>query len=394
VINSDKIEEWIQEVEERPTSASNILRYIANRLIELSSRNERLKSENIELRLGHKVEEYESRIANLEYQLELLKRQLGGELPQDTAVPVSEALSLILSESQGNVLRVEVPLDELAAGKSLAHFAGPIAPEMLVHLLVTNAREELLLVFSSGRTEAVPVERLPLCQPDHLNWSEANFFEPRAGEELVTVMPIARMSLFDYCIQTSRKGYVKKIKEAFFENHLTKNYIGTGVRLPADRTLSLTFCKKDDLLTLVTREGYLQTVEIEKLPFTIEEVLRLGTSDYVQSTFTLAGKPSILLLTQNGKVIHRDAGWLEPSTAFKSRGQSAYSQSRRESGVRIVGADAVDELNWGIILTSDGKLVSQRMADLFAAGSVEFETDQVEVLGFTTFTTPDVGNQE
>lgn len=394
MIDTDKIEEWIREVEERPTSAPNVLRYIANRLIELSSRNERLKSENIELRLGHKVEEYESRIANLEYQLELLKRQLGGEFIQDFAVPVSETINLILFESQGNVLRVEIPLDELAAGKSLAHFACPISGEILVHLLVTNFREELLLVYSSGRTEAVPVDSLPVCRPDHLNWEDANYFEPRAGEELVTVMPIAKMSLFDYCIQVSRKGYAKKIKESFFENHLSKNYIGTGVRLPADRTVCLTFCRKDDLLTLVTREGYLQTVEVEKLPFTIEEILRLGTSDYVQSAFTLAGKKSVLLMTQNGKVIHRDSGWLEPSTAFKSRGQSAYSQSRRESGVRIIGADAADEQDWGIILTSDGKLVIHRMADLFATGTVEMETDQLEVLGFATFTMPDAGKQE
>lgn len=216
MINQDNIEEWIKEVEERPASAPNILRYMANRLIELTSRNERLKEENIELRLGRKVEEYESRIANLEYQVDLLKRQLSGELIQDISPAVPDALNLIVFETQGNVIRVEIPFDELSGGKTLACFRESISQELLVHFLVTIAKEELLLVFSSGRTETVPVENLPISGPDSLDWDQAVLFEPHVGEELVAVLPVAKMSLFDYCIQASRKGYVKKIKESFF----------------------------------------------------------------------------------------------------------------------------------------------------------------------------------
>lgn len=144
----------------------------------------------------------------------------------------------------------------------------------------------------------------------------------------------------------------------------------------------------------MTKEGYLQTVEVEKLPFTIEEVLRLGTSDYVQSTFSVGRKTSILFVTQNGKIIHREAGWLEPSTAFKSRGQAAFSQSRRQSGVRIAGAAACDEEDWVVILTSDGKLITQRAAELFASGSIRMESQKVEVLGVSAFAAPGMGKQE
>ena len=80
LINRDKIDEWIREVEERPASAALIIQYIANRLSELAAREEELAAQNIELLSGRKVEEYENRIASLEYQLELLKRQLGGEV--------------------------------------------------------------------------------------------------------------------------------------------------------------------------------------------------------------------------------------------------------------------------------------------------------------------------
>ena len=88
MISPDKIDEWIHEVEERPASAELIIRYIANRLSELASRDEELAAQNIELLSGRKVEEYESRIASLEYQLDLLKRQLGGEVILPTEVPI------------------------------------------------------------------------------------------------------------------------------------------------------------------------------------------------------------------------------------------------------------------------------------------------------------------
>jgi hypothetical protein len=64
MINPDQIEEWIHEVEQRPSSAGLIIEYISRRLRDLTARNEELLAENISLRMGKKVEEYESRIAN------------------------------------------------------------------------------------------------------------------------------------------------------------------------------------------------------------------------------------------------------------------------------------------------------------------------------------------
>ncbi len=43
LINSDKIEEWVREVEQRPASAPLIIRYIASRLEELTRRDEELR---------------------------------------------------------------------------------------------------------------------------------------------------------------------------------------------------------------------------------------------------------------------------------------------------------------------------------------------------------------
>src|SRR6266496_5457808 len=72
-----KIEEWMKEAEARPESAVTIVRLIARRLAELTARNEELLAENIALQNGTRVEEYQKRIAHLEYQLDLLKRRFG-----------------------------------------------------------------------------------------------------------------------------------------------------------------------------------------------------------------------------------------------------------------------------------------------------------------------------
>ena len=47
MLTPEKIEEWLKEAEERPGSAVLLIRYIANRLNELSARNEELLADNI-----------------------------------------------------------------------------------------------------------------------------------------------------------------------------------------------------------------------------------------------------------------------------------------------------------------------------------------------------------
>ncbi len=76
-----KIDEWIKEAEVRPGSALMILKLVASRMRDLTERNEELLAENIALQDGSRVQEYQKRIAYLEFQLDLLKRRLAQRLP-------------------------------------------------------------------------------------------------------------------------------------------------------------------------------------------------------------------------------------------------------------------------------------------------------------------------
>ena len=96
--------------------------------------------------------------------------------------------------------------------------------------------EELLFVFDTGRTESLPVTALPVADPERLNWKQAYLVEPHGGEELSAVLPIARMTLADCCVQVSRRGCAKKMMKNAFESHVAKSFIGSGVKGKPDKT--------------------------------------------------------------------------------------------------------------------------------------------------------------
>lgn len=394
MINQKKIDEWIHEVEERPASAALIIQYIANRLSELASREEELAAQNIELLSGRKVDEYESRIANLEYQLELLKRQLGGEinLPIEMSAnkPSIETVNLLVYNPMGLVMCGVMNLAELASGQTIARISGgePLG-ELRPSVVVTTSQEELLLLFDTGRTVTLPVSQLPLLSLENLDWQQASVHEPSVKEELAAIHPIAKISLYETCIQVSRRGFVKKFNTSFLATHITENYIGTGVKLPADKTCCLTFANKTDLFVMVSQEGYIFSMQADRLPVAIEEVIHLGITDHIVSAFITGSKSSILFITQNGKAVHREVSWLEPASSFKTKGQALLSKERREAGARLVGATAVDEADWGVILHGEGLLTVHNLLELLAAGSVPAGNQNASILCFYGFHIPE-----
>ena len=389
MITPEKIDEWIKEAEQRPSSAPLIIQFIANRLRELAARNEELLAENIALLTGKRVEEYQQRIAHLEYQLELLKRQLKGELSEADlqslpAAPTQSMLhppSLLLYNALGQILRFDLPLSLPSATPWLT-LTSPLPPEIEPpRLLTVPATEELLLVFTSGRAVTLPLSSLPVTPAGHtVEWSQAAIpDEPRAVEQLACVIPISRLALADVFLQVSRRGYAKKINTSLAPSILANRFIGTGIRLPADRTFAITLGKKDDRLALVSAEGYLQLLEAASLPTAIEEVLRLSNTDHLVSAFVAQPADSILFATQGGKLIHRTADSLELAASFKTKGQPLLSPARREQGVRIIAAAPAAATDWAAALHLDGQVALHAVKELFGSGVIPTQSELVDV---------------
>jgi DNA gyrase/topoisomerase IV subunit A len=402
VITTEKIEEWIKEVEQRPSSAPLILRYIANRLRDLSERNEELLAENISLRSGERVEEYQRRITSLEYQLNLIRRQFGGELHQIESAAIGEqsppsaptTLSLLIYDPLGHVLRMEADPASLTSGQVIAQLDLGSAPNLdreTLRLLPLPSTEEVLFVFTSGRVEPMPLAdiraiALQAAQGVIVNWQkDALPAAIYASEALACLAPVAKMALCEHFLQISRRGYVKKISTSLADSILSNRYIGTGIKQPADQTFELLLCQNEDRLTLVSLEGYVLSVEVSAFPSSIEEAMRLGQGDHLVSAFLSPKDHAALVMTNIAKAIHRTDEFLESAAGYRQRGKGIYSQQRREEGIRVVGAGMVDEQDWGFALHQDGSITLHAISDLLGSGAIQTRD---KLLAFSIYSAP------
>jgi DNA gyrase/topoisomerase IV subunit A len=418
LITPEKISEWMKEVEERPESAQLIVQQIANRLSELISVNETLLEENIALKIGERVEEYEKRIAHLEYQLNLLKRQFGEgalddalidkALPDEALVdvtlttadrtavsPALETISVLVYNPKGRVLRLVLSPETLEDGCLLGHFQEELAPGgEPPRILVTPSTEELLFVYTTGRVTTRPVTYISPVPPDTqgvemggvMDWERAPIpEEPPPGEELACLVPISKMALAEVFLQVSRRGCVKKILISMAESILSNQFIGRGVKQQADQILDLILCGKDDQVVLISQEGYLLRIKVSMLSYSIEDAMRLGLTDHLVAAFEIGSGRSILVMTQVGKVIHRMEEGLKTVKALPVKGHPVYSAARRKGGVRVVGAAAVSDRDWGLALHQDGQLTCHSVRHILDTGMVPVEG---ELLAFTTYPVP------
>jgi DNA gyrase/topoisomerase IV subunit A len=402
VITPKKIEEWIKEVEERPTSASIILQYISNRLRDLTARNEELLAENIALVSGKRVEEYEQRIAHLEYQLELLKRQLGGDLSPEAIRMIDQAtaeankqdtLSLLIYCQQGRLVRFEIHPHSLEDGSSLGQIQGEVLQgEEPPRLLIVPSTEEVMSIYTSGRITTYPVTRISTAFPSLdgkagiIHWDQAILpDEPRGGERLACLMPVSKLPLSEFFVQTSRRGFVKKIRTSMAQSILANRYIGSGVKLPLDRTFSICLGGKEDQLILVSHEGYLLRLEMNRISSSVEEAIRLGSSDHLVSSFLYHPGSSVLVMTQMGKGIQITEDRLEVAASLKTKGQAAFSTQRREQGARVAGAGSVREEDWAAGLHRDGQIILYSLRKIFASGRIP---EGSQLLCFEPFPAP------
>src|SRR5215208_5910373 len=221
-----KIDEWMKEAETRPESAVTIVKLVAKRLRELTERNQELLTENIALQNGSRVEEYQKRIAHLEYQLDLLKRRFGAdesilaELP--TASAETSTLSLLIYNNYGRIFRIEIAADVQSLGR--------IADETLANseqprLLAIPSNEEVLLLFTSGRVSTQAVDNIPAVDCGGAwRWEQAALpDEPRSGEFLACIMPVSGLPLSEFFVQVSRRGCVKKTMTSMAQSILANH---------------------------------------------------------------------------------------------------------------------------------------------------------------------------
>jgi len=368
-----KIDEWMKEAEERPESAVTIVRLIAKHLRELSERDEELLAENIALQNGTRVEEYQKRIAHLEYQLDLLKRRFGVddaslvELPAKTTE--ASTLSLLIYNAHGRIFRVELN-DNKEPGRITGDMMTNLEPP---RMLAVSSNEDVLLLFTSGRVDTYSVKDIPTVELGGAwDWAQAALpNEPRAGETLACVAPFSHLPLSDFFLQVSRRGCVKKTMTSMAQSILGNHYIGKGTLQKSDQPFDLQLSHKKDRAAFVTYEGKVIGFDVDDLSYATDERIKLSATDYVIASFTTPADTTLLCITQTGKAIQRESKSIEPSKSSTSKGQALIPPSRLEQGVRFMGAAAVRDNDQVVVLDASGRLRILEAGSITGAGSIE-----------------------
>jgi DNA gyrase/topoisomerase IV subunit A len=371
---SHKIDEWMKEAEARPESAVTIVKLVARRLNELTERNEVLLAENIALQNGTRVEEYQRRIAHLEYQLDLLKRRFGSddldfvELPLPSAAEAT--MSLLAYNNYGRILRIKIDPGIRELGRIED---GTLQSSEQPRLLAVPSNEEVLLLFTSGRVSTCAVEELSTVETGtDWTWEAAPLpDEPRAGEWLACVMPISHLPLSEFFLQVSRRGCVKKTMTSLAQSILGNHYLGKGTLQKSDQPFDATLCQKKDLIGFVTLEGKLLGLDVDELPYSAEDRIKLTASDYVIASFIPNAEESMLFVTQTGKVIHREYEALDLSKSSLAKGQALIPASRLAQGVRFIGAASVRDTERIAVLDAGGTLQIHEAGSIAGSGSIE-----------------------
>ncbi len=340
--------------------------------------------------LEKKIEEYEARIAHLEYQLAILKRkygegadEVGADLSEADNKPTrkSQEWNVLVFSQDARVARLALAPASMQHGASLARFIGaPWSEYDQPRLLLTTTSEELLFVFSSGRVATLPVDQVSAVQtqmteeggsPLEVYWPGLKRpIEPAGLGQLVCLVPIGGLALKDYLVQVSRKGFMKKIHQRMAGSILHNRYIGAGVKKPPDQLLETLICNDDDRLACVTHEGYLLVVEVANISTALEQVMRVSPTDHIVSCFIIKSGDAILVMTGSGKVLHLSPERLEPSDAARSKGEAVFSEARRDQGARVAGAAPAAAGEWGIVLDQAGSLHAFSLDELSDAGAL------------------------
>lgn len=373
---TSKIDEWMKEVDERPESAVTIVRLVVRRLRELSEQNEELLTENIALENGTRIEEYQKRITHLEYQLDMFKRRYRVNASTLANLPVAEendsTLNLLIYNAQGRVFRVELEDETKAVGSLTGEMVADQEPP---RLLTVTSNETLLFLFTSGRVETFSASDIPTTPIGNTwAWEQATLVnEPHAGETLACIVPFSHLPLSDFFLQISRRGFTKKALTSISDSVLQNHFLGRGAIYKSDQPFNITLANKNNLAAFVTYEGKVTAFDVEELLYIADERIKLSATDYVVGAFLLPKNSSVLCITQNGKVIHREDNSIEIHKSSKSKGQSLIPVSRLEQGVRFMGALAVKDSDRIAVLDATGKINIHQAHEMMGNGSISAE---------------------
>ncbi len=391
MVDRKKIQAWIKEIEQRPSSAALILNYIGNRLEELTSKNEELQAEIFALQSGNRVGAYENKIAHLEYQIDLLKRQ-GFAIDPESSTEAHKAIltlnnskdfsKLLIYDSTSRVAKLDFSPNLHQKFTEIGQLTNidSIQPETF-RIVSALPNEELLFVFDSGRVATVGIEKISLAQAQLtaddkvekriLSWDNVGKpINTNGGEHLSCISSFSQLPFSDYFFLISRRGYSKKIRTSMANSIISNHYIGTSIQSKPDCLFTMSLVQSDEKLVVMSQEGFLLGISNQSIPVSLEEIFKLNISDHVVAFMKPKRDEYILVMTNIGKTAQIMVEQIEMVNSIRTRGQGFLSTKRKNQGVRVIGAVAARDEDMGIVIDQFGNISAITIGELADAGTL------------------------
>jgi hypothetical protein len=128
--------------------------------------------------------------------------------------------------------------------------------------------------------------------------------------------------------------------------------------------LALTLCNLEDLVVIVSKQGYVTGLPGQNFPIALERAAKLDPDDALLTSFVLKWDQSLVAVTQEGRAVRYESSWLKPSAGLGGRGQTLWSKQKVGSGIQVTGAAAAGDDDWGLGLRQDGALISIKIGDI------------------------------
>jgi DNA gyrase/topoisomerase IV subunit A len=398
MITRARIEDWIRQVQAAPAAGPIIIRQITDRMLELDAMNETLRAENLELTSGNRVREFEKKISELEFQIDLLRRQVGPGQPssgqpgsgQPIEAPTAVQMhDLLLFNDHGQLLHFQLAPSALVDRTTVARVGSSAMPEAYRGgLVATSLRDRLLFLYSSGRTADLALEDIPIVSGETLDWDQSHNLQIRSMEELVAVIPITKLSWASHAIQVSRFGYARRLANSYLQSFISSHNTGKGVKFDFDRVLNLVLCNEEDLFVAVSKAGTVLSQSAGNVPVSLGEMIRFKVGDFLVAAFTLDADQSLLAVTQSGVAYRHPASLYQTSKPAERKTRSVGSE-KSEAGPlagALAGAAAAGNEDWGVILSEDGALEVFKASEISVRGTPLGPRSEARVLAVTVLT--------
>ncbi|WP_409270231.1 DNA topoisomerase IV subunit A [Neobacillus sp. SCS-31] len=299
----------------------------------------------------------DARRSNIEEEIEELKINL------DVMVPSEDVIVTVTKE--GYIKRTSLRSFSASNGQDLAMKDS----DRMFAQLEMNTKDVLLLFTSKGNYLYMPVHELPDIRWKDMGQHVANIIPIDRDEELIKAIPVKDFENHSYLLFVTRNGMVKKTELKLYKAQRYSKPL-TAINLKdADQVIDVHVTNGSQELFLVSQYGYaLWFDEAEVSPIGIRAAgvkgMNLKEGDFVAGGKVIGpeGKESITLVTQRGAM--KKMKLKEFEKAARAKRGVVVLRELKANPHRVVGVEAVEDLDQLFIQTEKGQLLSIKAGDL------------------------------